>query len=312
MYFAGGEWNLRLPIDKRFVAQIACITKMSRSLSAREVLGRVGKLNVWRRRGERAPHKPLLMLLALGRVVRGEQRLAPFPDIEPKLARLLEEFGPPRQHVHPEYPFWRLQHDGLWEVHIPHPLRRRRSSDDPPASELRKHQAPGGFPQELDRLFREDRSLVAEVALSLLHGHFPESLHGEILAAVGLSHVMLPVPEEGLALFREAVLEAYGHACALCGYDVRLGRGDLGMGASHIEWRPAGGPDTVQNGLALCAIHQKAFDRGAVTLGADYRILVSSRIHGSVGVEEWYRALAGREARLPRDAQLAPSPAHLE
>jgi len=285
---------------------------MPESLYSRQILEKIRKVVVWKRRQERAPHKPLLILLALGRVVRGEHRLAAFPDVEEKLAHLLEEFGPPRQSVHPEYPFWRLQRDGLWEVKGAENLPRRSGDKEPLRSELREHGIPGGFLEEIDRAFRDDPYLVAEAALAVLQNHFPESLHAEILAAVGLSHILLPQPREEQVLFREAVLDAYGHACALCGYDVRLGNAELGLGAAHIRWRPAGGPDRVTNGLALCAIHHRAFDRGGVSLDHNYRILVSNRLAGRVGLDEWFRSLAGREARLPKDAALAPSQAHLE
>jgi putative restriction endonuclease len=33
-----------------------------------DILDRVDKLRVWQRGGQRAPHKPLLLLLALGRL----------------------------------------------------------------------------------------------------------------------------------------------------------------------------------------------------------------------------------------------------
>ncbi len=63
-------------------------------------------VTVWKRGSQRAPHKPLLLHLALARVQRGEERLASFEEeIEPRLERLLREFGPPRQSFHPEYPF---------------------------------------------------------------------------------------------------------------------------------------------------------------------------------------------------------------
>lgn len=54
-------------------------------------------LKVWKRGGQRAPHKPLLLLLAMGRAVRGESRLAPFSELEKTLTGLLRHFGPPRQ-----------------------------------------------------------------------------------------------------------------------------------------------------------------------------------------------------------------------
>ena len=61
-----------------------------------EFLKKIERINVWQRRGERAPHKPLLLLLALGRVLRMEERLAPYMQVESRLTDLLKNFGPPR------------------------------------------------------------------------------------------------------------------------------------------------------------------------------------------------------------------------
>jgi hypothetical protein len=78
----------------------------------------VTSLNQWRRGGERAPHKPLLLLYALGRLQRtGSSRMA-FAEAEGDLRRLLEEFGPPRS-TSPGYPFHHLTTDGLWVVGTP-------------------------------------------------------------------------------------------------------------------------------------------------------------------------------------------------
>ncbi len=60
------------------------------------------QLNVWSRGDQRAPHKPLLVLYALGRWSRGETAEIPFKRVEPDLTGLLREFGPPRQSYHPE------------------------------------------------------------------------------------------------------------------------------------------------------------------------------------------------------------------
>src|SRR5206468_7124932 len=73
-------------------------------------------ITVWKRGAERAPHKPLLLLYALGKCQRGDSRVIPYAEIDPALQKLLREFGPPRKSYHPEYPFWWLQNDGVWEL----------------------------------------------------------------------------------------------------------------------------------------------------------------------------------------------------
>jgi hypothetical protein len=65
------------------------------------LLDRFDGLNVWSHGEERAPHKPLLVLYALGRWSRGETADVPFRDADRDLTALLKEFGPPRQSYHP-------------------------------------------------------------------------------------------------------------------------------------------------------------------------------------------------------------------
>lgn len=75
--------------------------------------------------------------------------------------------------------------------------------------------------------------------------------------------------------FREAVLASYGSQCALC----RLAITEL-LNASHIipwsiETKRRADPT---NGIALCALHDRAFDRGFIAIGDTYTILVSKRL----------------------------------
>ncbi|HOX44437.1 MAG TPA: hypothetical protein PK668_12610 [Myxococcota bacterium] len=69
----------------------------------------VGELGVWKRHGERAVHKPLLLLFLLARAQRGQSPRLPFSEIEAPLRDALLDLGPPWKVVHPEYPFWHLQ-----------------------------------------------------------------------------------------------------------------------------------------------------------------------------------------------------------
>ena len=85
---------------------------------------------------------------------------------------------------------------------------------------------------------------------------------------------------------------------------MRLGRNPVALEAAHIKWRQAGGPDLEVNGLALCSLHHKLFDRGAFTLSNDLEILVSDDAHGTAGFQEWLMCLPRPEAQLPAEADI--------
>jgi putative restriction endonuclease len=75
------------------------------------------------------------------------------------------------------------------------------------------------------------------------------------------------------ANFNKRVLTAYSNACAMCGTQLRL------LDAAHIL--PAAHPDSTDetsNGISLCALHHRAFDRGLITFDGRYRILINDFI----------------------------------
>ena len=127
----------------------------------------------------------------------------------------------------------------------------------------------------------------------------PDSLHRSIACQTGIDLESTARGGGPDAEFRSAVVSAWGHRCAFCGFGVQLDNSDLGLEAAHIRWRQFGGPGTMDNGLACCGIHHEAFDRGAVTLSADLRILVSARLHGDIGFDNLFLALHGTSLREP-------------
>lgn len=146
----------------------------------------VESLRSWSRNGEFAPHKPLLILLAIGRVQAGGARLMEFSEIEVPLKELISHFGPKRSSYHPEYPFWRLQNEGIWEVLDAHTYPSRASNTDPPVTVLRSRHAQGGFVADLYSAFRRDPAKAVQFAETTATLHLPE-VKSEALFAAGVS-----------------------------------------------------------------------------------------------------------------------------
>ncbi len=259
-------------------------------------------LKVWHVQGWRAPNKPLLALWAIGRCLRNEARLVPYDEIAHELGGLLRRFGPPRKRVNPDLPFWHLQHDGVWEVPEAGRITQTLSGHAHIAS-LRREGARGGLPADVFLSLQQDRVTALDIAYSLLDAHFPDTLHIDILRAVGIDtgYVAPGVSDVGIQgrqgigqdfkqvrrrlrdpAFSKAVLGAYGERCAVCAFSVRLHGVPVALDAAHIRWHRAGGRDRdkVSNGLSLCALHHRLFDAGAFTLSPSYTVVIATAAVG--------------------------------
>ena len=140
----------------------------------------------------------------------------------------------------------------------------------------------------------------------LLDAHFPASIHDDILQSIGIDLSEEVLHRKRHPEFRERVLRAYEYRCSICGFDIRLDHYPIALEAAHIKWHIAGGPDTEINGLALCTMHHKLFDRGAFTLSESLEILVSNRVYGAHGFEEWLMRFHGKKLRYPQSRDYLP------
>ena len=96
-----------------------------------EILAAFDRIRVWQQGDRRAVHKPLLVLLALGRLLRGESPLVEFAGIEDQLGKLLEEFGPSGSEKTRHNPFWHLRTDGVWQLAGPAGITSRPAGATP-------------------------------------------------------------------------------------------------------------------------------------------------------------------------------------
>lgn len=100
--------------------------------------------------------------------------------------------------------------------------------------------------------------------------------------------------------FREAVLSSYNSTCCITG----LSNPEL-LIASHIKpWALCDAVEKTnpKNGLCLNALHDRAFDRGFITISDKYRIIVSSSIKDVFDgktVDSFFYVFQGQEIVLP-------------
>ncbi len=273
------------------------------------------RLQVWTRYDQRAPHKPLLALWAIGRCLKGQPRLVSFNTVNDGVGELIRRFGPPRSHIHPDYPFWRLRNDSLWEV-VGAANVRETGSGDAYKRDLLKLGVKGGFPESIYRALRQDKSLCSRIAQSLVQAHSPVTQHEDVLEDVRISTVLVHLPvinnqQVRDPKFRRIVLEAYNSECALCGFSVRLDEALIAIDAAHIKWHQAHGPAEVKNGMALCALHHRLFDAGAFTIRPDLTVIVADSVSRS-GSREWLWRFADRPVSAVLSRENRPSPEFIE
>ncbi len=111
--------------------------------------------------------------------------------------------------------------------------------------------------------------------------------------------------------FRELVVGAYRHRCAVC----RLAHREL-LDAAHIlPDKDERGKAEVPNGLSLCKIHHGAYDAEIMGVAPDYRVHIREDVleekDGPMlvhGLQE----LHGTQIVLPRSKRLYPNKSYLE
>lgn len=109
--------------------------------------------------------------------------------------------------------------------------------------------------------------------------------------------------------FMHNVRSAYSNRCAITGLKLINGGGRPEVQAAHIQPVASNGPDSVRNGLALSGTVHWMFDRGLISIGDDYKILVADN-----HVPEDAVRLLNQNGmiNLPKDQTLYPNAHYLK
>lgn len=105
----------------------------------------------------------------------------------------------------------------------------------------------------------------------------------------------------GQYFFRKSVLSAYRNRCCITGIEL-----PNILIASHIKpWADSDEKTertNPSNGLCLNALHDKAFDKGLITIDKEYRVVNSRKLKEAEMDEEsrnWIKSYEGRQIMLP-------------
>jgi putative restriction endonuclease len=139
------------------------------------------------------------------------------------------------------------------------------------------------FNQDWERL-----AIESEQAALRLKGMNPEDVPlEESTQTQGLLQELIPPAERATestqlvkvrlrqAFFRQTVLASYEHQCCICALPCE----SLLIASHIIPW--AERPDlrvNPRNGLCLCALHDRAFDRGLLSISQDYSVCISEEL----------------------------------
>lgn len=283
-----------------------------------DLLALLTSLRQHQHNGHRSPHKPLLMLLALGRLATTDSSAVPWSVAEHVLADLIAEFGQPSKTGRAQsaaYPFTRLRSDAVWVLDADVPMDLVRPLNEGVV---------GRLPSPLEEALRANPALIMDAARMLVTSNFPDTVAPDVLEAVGLDpHAVLSVEvtlndsphiqaqRHRDPAWRSEVLQAWDRQCAFCGYDGQLLGASIGVDAAHVRWWAFDGPNTLDNGLALCTLHHKLFDIGVLGLGPDLRILVSAAFTARLPAG---RSIYGLHLQQlsPRPGTPTPASAHID
>jgi putative restriction endonuclease len=266
-----------------------------------------------------APHKPLMLLVFLDMVEKGEFVGGVLP-LTPELAyRFVTYFDVARHRrsARPDVrmPFHHLGTERLW-------------SPRTVTGEVSKHRATTAYvvPDPAFVAVCQDPEFRRRARCALIENHFEPAERNALYHLIGME--VPPADEiarkacfetaddaenEGRsARFRLDIVSAYNYTCALTGYRVTTIAAGAIVDAAHIHQFSDSRNDDPNNGIALCKNAHWQFDAGLWTIDDDYRVVVArDAFSESSPNQKPLLDMQGQRLLLPRDETIWPSRVHL-
>jgi len=125
--------------------------------------------------------------------------------------------------------------------------------------------------------------------LAKFEKELPEGKEREVFAKVRINQ----------NFFREMILASYRNRCSICS----LPEANLLVASHIVPWSiNVSLRMNPQNGICMCSLHDKAFDRGLIAISDNYRLLISAtikKLSDEVAIQRGLLPYQGIEVRLP-------------
>ena len=145
-----------------------------------EILKLFSSINCARLGDGYAPHKPILILLLLEKILNGHGNSFTFAELDHDLKKLLEKYGSNNASNTRNEPFWRLKNDGIVEITAPTELLEQANTPTP--NQLIEANVSARLKDELYKTLLHDPELIAQLAKAIVNQFVSESLRTPLLA----------------------------------------------------------------------------------------------------------------------------------
>lgn len=286
-----------------------------------------GRLNRAVVQGERAPHKPVLLLAVIkqfeeARITNNQicitaELVADFKDYWHKLVssdKFTANFS---------LPFYHLQSDGSWYLQTKPGLQILKTSSNSirSFSHLKQVVEYAYLDASLYALLLDahNREVLKQ---TLLNTYFPLHQHlgneNQLVSQI-IQQILHEPPavyktkansfdEEEVfirsGVFKKEIPKIYNYTCCISGLRIIAG-GIQMIDACHIVPFSESHDDTITNGLSLCPNLHRAFDRGLLSIDEDYRVVLQPFAENENNIYS-IKQFAGKEILLPKEKEYMP------
>ena len=288
------------------------------------------KLNRATVSGDKAPHKPILLLSIIqlidnrtvteNKIFITSDLVATFKDLWRLLVKnpmFTDNFS---------LPFFHLRSEGFWLLHTFSGKELILSSSHSIRSfaQLKETIAFASFDASLFSLLldTQDRAVLKQ---TLLQVYFPatdvSSLHSPPILFNTIKNQILKedanvyrkeieeADEEEIfirsGVFKKVIPAIYDNTCCITKMKVISTYNIQMIDACHIKPFSVSHDDTITNGVSLCPNMHRAFDRGLLSLDDNYRVMVSDSFKETDNVYS-LKQYAGMQIHLPNEIHYLP------